>query len=191
MRRTIVVAMLALVACAPEGRVRTLSPDELPTDLYASPSPVPTAAPARDVSIWFVRDDRLVSVVRQASGTGSLAEFALRAVIEGPTPEETDDGVSSAIPDGAELLEVMVEEGIATVNLSKEFELGAEDVQLLRLGQVVYTVTGLSDVRRVRFMIDSEPASVVSQDGTAHEDVGRSDYSRLVEPPPTATPAGG
>jgi len=189
MRRLLIVALIVLAACAREGNVRILSPDELPQDLYASPSPMPTAAPARDVLVWFVRDDRLVPVVRKATGSGTAIEFALRALLEGPTRAEAEDGLTSTIPDGAELLEVEVEDPVATVNLSREFELGAEqDVLLLRLGQVVYTATELSSVGRVRFRIDSEPAGVVGQDGATHEEVGRGDYVGLVDRRPSPSP---
>lgn len=189
MKRAIVLALALAMACAPEGRVRVLSPDELPSDLYASPSPTPTAAPARDVLVWFVRDARLVPVVRQATGTGNPVEFALRELLEGPTPPERQQGLETAVPDEAELLEVSVDGSVVTVNLSKEFELGAEqNVLLLRLGQVVYTATELSYVGRVRFLIDSEPAGVIGQDGATHEEVGRGDYVGLVARSASPTP---
>lgn len=189
--RLVALLLLLAVACGGEGTVRILGPDELPADVYASPSPTPTEAPARDVLVWFVEGSRLTSVVRPISGAGDRPEFALRSVLGGPTPAEREQGLRTAIPDGAELLEVSVENAVSEVNLSKEFELGAEQRELLlRLGQVVYTVTGIGGVRRVRFLIDGEPVNVVGEDGATHETVTRAHYASLtLEPSPSPIPS--
>lgn len=189
--RVTALLLLVAVACGGEGGVRVLGPDEVPDDLYGSPSPMPTEAPARDVLVWFVEGSRLTSVVRPISGAGDRPEFALRSVLQGPTPAERERGLRTAVPDGAELLEVSVESAISEINLSKEFELGAEQRELLlRVGQVVYTVTGIGGVRRVRFLIDGEPASVLGEDGATHETVTRAHYAGLtLAPSPSPTPA--
>lgn len=179
--------LVVIAACGGDGSVRLLGPDELPGDIYAPPSPTPTEAPDREVLIWFVSSDALVSTVRLVSGGEDLAEFSLRALLQGPEPDERDAGLRTVIPDGAELLGVSMDDGVAEVNLSKGFELGAEQRELLlRLGQVVYTVTGLEGVRSVRFLIDGEPVSVVDEGGTPREVVSRRDYGGLTTPP---TPA--
>jgi spore germination protein GerM len=139
------------------------------------------------VSVYFVRGEALAPVERVASGRASLAEFVVRELLAGPTPEEAAAGLATAIPDGAEVLAVAVDGSTASVNLSKEFELSAEQrILVLRLGQVVYTVTDLARVTNVRFLIDGEPAAVVGQDGEAHDVVTRSDYAMLapLEPMP-------
>lgn len=183
MKRVLVALLLLVATACGEGSVRVLGPDELPDDLYAPPSPASTEAPEREVLVWFVESDRLASVVRLTSGSGILTEFAMRALLGGPDPAEREGGFRTAIPDGAELLEVSVDSGVAEVNLSKGFELGAEQrVLLLRLGQVVYTLTGLGGVRSVRFLIDGEPVSVVGEDGTPREVVSRRDYVSLTAP---------
>lgn len=188
--RVVVLLLLLAVGCGGEGGVRVLGPDEVPDDLYGSPSPMPTEAPARDVLVWFVEGSRLTSVVRPISGAGGRPEFALRSVLEGPTPAERERGLRTAVPDGAELLEVTVENAVSEVNLSKEFELGAEQRELLlRVGQIVYTVTGIGGVRRVRFLIDGEPASVLGEDGATRETVTRAHYASLtLAPSPSPTP---
>lgn len=182
--------VLAGMACTREGRVRLLGPEELPQDIYASPSPSPTAAPLRELRVFFVRDDRLQEVVRTTEGASEAPDFVLRALLDGPTPEETVTGVTTAIPAGAELLEVEIEAGLATVNFSKEFEASAEErLIVLRLGQVVYTLTELLRVDLVRFEIDGEPVSVIAEDGEPLEEVGRANYRQLGSPAGTAVPA--
>lgn len=191
MRRLLVLAFVLFVAaCAREGDVRVLGPAELPDDIYARPTPSPTAAPEFEIRLWFVLDGRLVPVTRSTPRTESRAESALRALMSGPTAEEEASGLRTAIPRDAELLELTVRDGVASVDLSKEFELSADQrVLLQRVGQVVYTLTGAPGVGRVRFLIDGEPASVLGEDGAAHEEVGRSDYSGLTQTPaPTVEP---
>lgn len=179
----LVLFVLSTAACAREGAVRVLAPEELPQDVYASPTPSPTAAPPRSASLYFVRGDHLEPVTRVASGTADLADFVMRELLAGPSPEEFADGLVTSIPDGAELLAVQVNGPTATVNLSREFELSAEQrILVLRLGQVVYTLTDLARVASVRFLIDGEPVSVIGQDGETHEAVGRTDYSQLAAP---------
>lgn len=183
------VMLLGLFGCGSDGRLRVLAPEELPADLYAPPSPTPTAAPPQAIAVFFVRDEMLVSVRREAPGPARLAEFAVRALLAGPDAEDQAAAMTTAIPQGAELLEVDVAGGVASVSLSKEFELSAEQrILVLRLGQVVYTLTDLPRVRAVRFLIDGEPVGVIGQDGSTHEQVGRSDYSTLVEGAAPATP---
>lgn len=192
MRRLGVLLLLLLTAtaCTREGRVRVLGPEELPQDVYASPTPSPTAAPLRQVRVFFVRDDRLEAAVRTTESGADAPDFVLRALLAGPTPDETAAGLTTAIPPGAELLEVEVDTGLATVNLSKEFEASAEErLIVLRLAQVVYTVTELLRVDLVRFEIDGEPVSVIAEDGEPFEEVGRANYRRLGSPAETAVPA--
>jgi spore germination protein GerM len=183
--RIICVAALLLggIGCAREGEVRILSPNELPQDLYAKPTPSPTAAPLREVRVWFVREGRLSAATRRIPSTAGPVATAVQSLLAGPTPEEEAGGLGTAVPRGAELLDVSLADDLAEIDLSKEFEASAEQpVFLLRIGQVVYTATELNRVSRVRFLIDGEPVNVIGQDGTAHQTVTRGDYASLAEP---------
>lgn len=87
--------------------VTVLSPDELPSDLYASPSGTsrPAGRPPRTLDAYFVSGERLARAVRVREAFGSRLEDALQALIEGPSPSERAAGISSAIPAGVELLQ--------------------------------------------------------------------------------------
>ena len=61
----------------------------------------------------------------------------------------------TAIPDGTTLLGISIADGIATVNLSREFESGGGSASMqARLAQVVYTLTQFPTVTGVRFQLD-------------------------------------
>lgn len=184
MRRTAAVLMLLslLMAGCSRGGVVVLSGDQLPEDLYALASPSPSAGLAGTAQVYLVMQGRLVGRMRLLGAADPGVEGALRALFAGPTQEESAQGVTSAIPPGVRLLTADISDSTASVNLSHEFELGAEQqVLIMRLAQVVYTVTESASVSRVRFLIDGEPVDVVSQDGAIHSGaVGRADYSSFI-----------
>ncbi|MDQ4130524.1 MAG: GerMN domain-containing protein [Actinomycetota bacterium] len=155
--------------------------DDLPRDLYASPSPAAPGPPLGTVRIFFVRGQVLEPVLRLATGPEDPSRVAMTDLLTGPTPEEAQRGLSTAIPAGAQLLGVELRGSVATADLSKEFELGAEqEVLVQRLAQVVYTLTDLPRISRVRFLIDGEPVSVVAEDGELqNRPVGRNYYPSL------------
>ena len=84
----------------------------------------------------------------------------------------------TVIPDGTRFLGLRIDAGIATVNLSREFEGGGGSASVLgRLAQVVYTLTQFPTVDGVRFELDGEPVTVFSGQGVVLEEpVGRDDY---------------
>ena len=111
----------------------------------------------------------LVPVYRESDGDGaSPAELALEALLAGPTGEEREGipGMSTAIPDSTRLRGVDVSGGVASVDLSSEYDDGGGTASMqARLAQVVYTVTRLPDIESVQFSIEGEPVSVFSSEG--------------------------
>lgn len=90
----------------------------------------------------------------------------MEALLAGPTEEEAAAGLTSAIPEGTRLLGVSLTNGIATVNLTKEFESGGGSLSMgARLAQVVYTVTQFPTVEGVLFALDGELVEVFGGEG--------------------------
>jgi spore germination protein GerM len=138
-----------------------------------------------------VRPARLGVLARELETDRPPAEFAMRQLLIGPTSEEQQD-FRTAIPPATELLGVSVERGVADLNLSAQFAAaGAEILQLLRVAQVVWTLTELPDVDSVRFRIHGAPQPVIDQNGVAHERVGRGRYSRFAPPESVGGMVGG
>lgn len=176
------VSALILVSCVQTGAVQVMDPSDLPADIYASPSPTPSPEGATEVGIFLARGSQLVRVSRVRESKGNDLEFSIRSLLEGPIESELAAGLGTAIPEDVELLRVTTSEGVATIDISSEFEAGAEEeVLILRIAQVVYTATELGSVRSVSFMIDGEPIEVLAGDGVARTGpVGRSDYPGLL-----------
>jgi germination protein M len=141
----------------------------------------------------------LVPVYRAIPETEAVATAGMELLIAGPTADERDSmpGLSSTVPSDTMLLGITIEGGLATVNLSREFESGGGSFSVMgRLAQVVYTLTQFPTVDRVGFELDGELVTVFSGEGVVIEGpVGRDDYqgflpSIFVDGPAYGSPAG-
>lgn len=118
------------------------------------------------VSVYFLQGEQLmVGEARAPQAEGELAE-ALRALLEGPTDFEEEVGLTTAIPEGTELLGVEVVDGIARVDLSGEFESGGGSLSMqARIAQVVFTATQFDQVSGVEILIDGEEVEAIGGEG--------------------------
>lgn len=148
-------------------------------------TPTPTATGTTTVRAYFflgsfVDNAGLVPVLREVPKTQAVGAAAMRALLEGPNDAELGarPAMYTVIPEGTRFLGLRIDGGIATVNLSREFEQGGGSASVLgRLAQVVYTLTQFPTVEGVRFELDGEPVTVFSGEGVVlDEPVGRSDY---------------
>ncbi|MCP4307525.1 MAG: hypothetical protein GY788_22155 [bacterium] len=75
-------------------------------------------------------------------------------------------GYSTSIPGDVNLLDVAVDNSVATISLSSEFESGGGTMAMTtRLAQVVFTATQFPEVDSVLFLIDDEVVDVFSGEG--------------------------
>jgi spore germination protein GerM len=146
------------------------------------PSPPDDSVDQVFVKLFFVRDGATAQSVLRAVDEGDLAENALIALLEGPLATETSDDLSTAIPADTLLLGLSIDDGLATVDLSREFELGGGSLNILsRLAQVVYTLTDFPDVDNVAFHLDGEPVEGFSGEGVVLDHpVARADYETIL-----------
>jgi hypothetical protein len=130
-----------------------------------------TSAETASVAVYLVRDGKVTPVRRSIPATPAVARSATSALLEGPTEDERADGLSTAIPDDASLLDIAVADGVATVDLDGSF---VSDEASMRgaVAQVVATLTQFPTVERVAFRIDGEPVSTLG-DVAAEQPVGR------------------
>jgi hypothetical protein len=156
-------------------------------DPGASPSPsaAPTGTTIVRAYLWLGGQPGsagLVAVLREVPGTKSVATAAVNALLEGPTTGETGRQISSAVPDGSRLLGLKIEGGVATVDLSSEFESGGGSADVLtRLGQIVYTLTQFPSVKFVVIQIEGETRTVFSGEGVViDKPLTRADYVSLL-----------
>ncbi|MEX1134631.1 MAG: Gmad2 immunoglobulin-like domain-containing protein [Acidimicrobiia bacterium] len=110
----------------------------------------------------------LVPVYRQAPTSGDANMLAVELLLQGPTADEIAGlpAMHTAIPEGTTLLGLNVDGGVATVDLSGEFDGGGGSASMFaRIAQVVYTVTRAAQVDEVAFYLEGEPVTVFSSEG--------------------------
>ncbi len=146
------------------------------------PSPTPTPAGATAVRIYLLIDGTLVPVHRSIDATRAVGRAAITELLEGPTGAEADFGVTTSVPDGTILLGLDIADGLATVDLSREFESGGGSASMFgRLAQVVYTLTQFPTVERVAFRLDGQPVTVFSGEGIVLDGPSvRTDYESFL-----------
>ncbi len=132
-----------------------LSESELPGDVYgpAQPAPEPEPIPPNG-TVYFVSGRHLEpAAVKLQPVLDSLAEALLVVLFQGPQAK----GLSSEIPEGSRLNGVRVDGGLATIDVSGDFEQAAPPrSQALRIAQVVYTLTEFDEVDRVALFVNGE-----------------------------------
>lgn len=197
MRRAIaasVLASLVLAACGgddDDGASGATTAEASTTTAPGAPT-TGTGAPMIATTIYFLDEDaHLAAAGRQVAS----ASAAIDALLAGPQGIEKEIGYSSAIPAGTRLLGLTVADGVATVDLSGEFDDGGGSASMLgRVAQVVYTLTVFADIRRVKFALDGQPVDTIGGEGVVvgPEGVDRSAFDAvlpaiLVELPPPGT----
>ena len=136
--------------------------EEIPTTTVAeteTDSGTETEPPSSQVTyqVWFRNTDGLFVTYRTEPATSRVGTAALESLLEGPDSFEQGYGLRSAIPDDTQLLGLEIDQSIAYVDLSSEFEAGDSTASLqMRLAQVVYTLTQFSTVKGVIFRLDGQ-----------------------------------
>jgi germination protein M len=153
----------------------------------------PETSPPVEYRVWFMRGEALFPVERAHEATRAVGAASLTDLLAGPTEAERSDGTSTAIPAGTRLLGLVVSDGIATVDLSSEFESGGGSLSMMaRLGQVACTLDQFPTVEGVSFELDGEPVDVFSGEGIVlDEPVTCADYEDLLPVIVVESPAPG
>jgi spore germination protein GerM len=81
---------------------------------------------------------------------------SLRALINGPGPDETRRGLISLIPKGTGILNATVRGSTAYISLSEDFQLNTHGVEgyAASLRQIIWTVTEFPNVKDVQILIE-------------------------------------
>jgi spore germination protein GerM len=199
----ITVAAFAAVALTRDGDERTPAPPVASTtppsatpSVSEAPEPPDTFVIARSAAEqWFVGPPEgklsLAGVVLSGELPRSLApdgddasEIAalwLRTLVSGRPSPVAETGGSTAIPDGTKLLSVTRDGNVANVDLSREFESGGGSLSMeLRVGQVVYTATGIEGIDAVRILLEGERVDAIGGEGfVVSEPLARRDFQNV------------
>ena len=133
---------------------------------------------------WVSAGENALGVMREIPYTEAVASATMKELLAGPTDAEktTWPAISTAIPEGSELLGLTIDDGIAKVDLSEEFESGGGTFSVTaRLAQVVYTLEQFETIDAVEFYIEGELVEVFSSEGLILDGPqGLDDFSDLL-----------
>lgn len=125
-----------------------------------------------DTLVYFVAESgnnfRLEAVGRrsQADSPEERARAAVAELAKGPTPAERERGLSSVVPSGTAVHEVLLQGGVLEVDLSSEFESGGGSAAMQgRLNQLFYTLSQPAAIDGVKLLIDGRPVVVFGGEG--------------------------
>lgn len=174
------VVLLGAVLLAACGRGETSSPQPTATVTVtktataspssaspssASPSPSAPAA-GTTLSLYFLRDEKLGVAARQVPATVAVATAAARALCAGPSRADRAAGLATAIPAGTRVLSVDISDGVATIDLSRQFTGGGGSLSMrARVAQLVYTLTRYPTIRAVSFSVEGTPLTSLGGEG--------------------------
>jgi sporulation and spore germination protein/immunoglobulin-like protein involved in spore germination len=180
----------AAAGCGSEEAVSLGRPAKTSPTATEPTGTVPTSV---SLEVWFLRGEQLVKESRTQAATPLVATAAMNALLAGPSPAERESGLGTAVPAGTRLLGIAIRKGIATVDLTSEYQSGGGSLSMqARLAQVVYTLTQFPTVHAVRFHLDGEPVNVFSGEGIVLDHpVGRKDYEDLLPVIVVEKPAAG
>jgi sporulation and spore germination protein/immunoglobulin-like protein involved in spore germination len=152
--------LLALAGCGGGGNDEAAAPPATTEAPAADSGLVTTAAPDETTSLdaFFLRDGSVAPVARTVPQTQAVATAALEALFAGPSSDEAGLDVETAIPEGTRLMSIDVTSGVATVDLSNEFDaLRPPESMNPSLAQITYTLTQFPTIRRVWVAVRGEP----------------------------------
>jgi sporulation and spore germination protein/immunoglobulin-like protein involved in spore germination len=137
----------------------------------ASPASTPDGSPSGSTTVRtyfflgsFTGNAGLVPVERDIPKTQAVGAASIAALLAGPIEPElgASPAMYTSIPEGTKFLGLQINNGVATVNLSSEFEAGGDSISVSgRIAQVVYTLTQFPTVNGVRFEFDGVPPKSV------------------------------
>jgi germination protein M len=126
----------------------------------------------------FTGNAGLAPVERKIAQTQAVGAASIAALLAGPISAElsASPAMYTSVPAGTRFLGLQTSGGVATVNLSSEFEAGGDSISVQgRIAQVVYTLTQFPTVHSVRFEFDGVPPQAVFTG-----DFGRADFTAFL-----------
>ena len=130
------------------------------------------AIPSRKASLYFVSidaDGKVIreEVTREITQTDSPLSETINVLLKGTSSAESGKGLRSLIPEGTRLLSATVKDGVATINLSDEFQFNQFGIEgyLGQLAQIVFTATSFPTVKSVQFLVEGQRHEYLGAEG--------------------------
>lgn len=119
------------------------------------------------LKIFFLRNDRLMSVERPLNPALSPLQQALGYLLSGPSDKERSEGVVTLLPKGIKIRHLKMKGETIIIDFSGELENyggGAARVEGL-IAQIVYTATESPGVKKVWLWMDGQKNVVLGVEG--------------------------
>jgi hypothetical protein len=159
-----VLALLAGCGVTTGGSPEELAPSEVP---YGLLSPAPTTPAPSSVApvggrprVYLVSPDDVLVPNGRDVGSGGLHDRLvdlLGQLTSGPTSDEREEELTTALPPGAELSVTAVDDDAVTVDLTGPGEAPSGLQSRLAVAQIVLTATSLPGIRSVLLTSDGDP----------------------------------
>ena len=165
-RSAAVLALAVLAGCGVPtgGEPSTIAPTDVPYGLASpSPSPTPTAPPEAKVDAsrvhWVTADNVLVPRVREVGGATRRDRLAylLEQLAAGPTRDEREEQLSTALPPEVRISVTGMDGGTATIDLDGFAQAPAGVSGRRAVAQIVLTATSVPGVEAVLLELAGEP----------------------------------
>ncbi len=113
------------------------------------------------LELYFVRvsegAEEVVSVSRDLEIETIEEEAVIEALLKGVTSQEEEQGYSTSIPEGTELLSYSFEDGVATVDFSSDIEPGGGSAWVMAIrDQITKTLMQFEFVEEVVILVEGE-----------------------------------
>lgn len=148
------------------------------------PSPVnePLVEDLAAVSMYLVRDERVVHVTRDLPSSAGLEDI-VDSLLSGVSSPEERANLRTSIPAGTRLLGLAQEAPLLRIDLSRDFASVGGEEELLAVAQIVLTTTAADSIDLVMFLLEGVPTDVpVASGALSVEPVSAQDYQELIDP---------
>ena len=134
-----------------------------------------SAGAATTVKVAFLKGEQMTTVDRP----GSSVARSVRALLSGPTPRESRQGITTQIPPRTRLLGAKLARGVATVDIDATILTSPDRAGTAAVvAQLVLTVTAVPGVKAVRLLVNGRPTSRL----TGRRPAGRSPRRTCASP---------
>jgi spore germination protein GerM len=127
------------------------------------PPTTSASANAQEVSVYFLRNDRLEELrypVRDQPTLGAALNYVLSNPAKGSSVR-----LRTAVPPGTELRNVGVRNGVARIDLSSEINDISGETQKQAFAQLVFTALSFRGVQKVRFLVEGKGVDAPTDNG--------------------------
>ena len=144
-----------------------------------------SAGAATTVKVTFLKGEQMTTVDRP----GSSVARSVRALLSGPTPRESRQGITTQIPPRTRLLGAKLARGVATVDLDATVLTSPDRTGTAAVvAQLVLTVTAVPGVKAVRLHVNGRPTSRLTGPAPGRA-IAAKDVRVPDRPPPREPPA--